>query len=261
MDLYKTTVAMLLTALLYLPAHSQNNRLRTEETIGWYGYFGTFKLSDKLGIHTEYQYRRDDLITKWQQGLLRLGVNYQVNPRVLFRAGYAHAETYPYGEYPINGFGKRFTEHRAYQMAQLSHKEGRLDLIHRFMLEQRFVGKYTSADLTEEDQYPLLHRVRYMIRLQISLKGTTIGDKSPYLAAYDEVLIGFGRNVNANVFDQNRIGVLLGYRFNKQVRVEAGYLNQIIQFGRLVDGKNVFQHNHGLIVSGIFGFDLSKKGE
>ena len=53
---------------------AQNNRINTDEAIGWYGFFGTFKLSDKIGIHTEYQWRREDLITNWQQGLLRLGI-------------------------------------------------------------------------------------------------------------------------------------------------------------------------------------------
>jgi hypothetical protein len=27
--------------------------------------------------------------------------------------------------------------------------------------------------------------------------------------------MGFGKNVNENVFDQNRLAILLGYRFNK----------------------------------------------
>ena len=237
----------------------QNNRLNTNETIGWYNYFGTFKLTDKVGIHTEYQWRRDELITKPMQSLLRVGVNYQLNPRILFRLGYAWIETYPYGEIPINGMGKDFTEHRIFQMVQLSHKEGIVDLSHRFMLEQRFVGRYSSASVEKEDEFPLLHRMRYMVRLQVPLKGTEIKDKTPYLALYDEIFIGFGENVNANIFDQNRIGVLLGYRFNKNVRIEGGYLNQTVQFGRQISGQNVFQNNNGIIINANFNIDLTKK--
>lgn len=248
------------TALILFSAasYAQNNRLNTYENIGWYGYFGTFKLSEKLGIHTEYQWRRDHFITDWQQSLLRLGINYQVNPRALFRAGYAWIETYPYGEIPINGLGRDFTEHRIYEMAQISHKEGIIDISHRFMLEQRWVGRYSSAAVASEDEFPLLHRMRYMARFQIPLKGKAMKDKTPYLAWYDEIMIGFGKNVNANVFDQNRIGILLGYRFDKNVRIEAGYINQTVQFGRLVNGQNVFQHNNGIIVNANFNFDFSK---
>ena len=237
----------------------QNTRLNTSNTIGWYNYFGTFKLSSKLGLHTEYQWRRTDLITSWQQGLLRVGLNYQLNPRVLFRVGYAWAETFPYGDIPINGLGRDFTEHRIFEMAQLSHKEGKVEFSHRFMLEQRFVGRYSSANVSKEDEFPFLNRMRYMIRIQVPLKGNEMKDKTPYFAIYDEILVGFGKNVNANVFDQNRIGILLGYRFNKNIRIEAGYLNQTLQFGRQINGQNVFQNNNGIIINTNFNFDLSKK--
>ena len=254
----KTTTIVL---LMFLTSKllAQNTRLNTNNSIGWYNYFGTFKLSNKFGLHTEYQWRRNDLITSSQQNLLRVGVNYQLNPRVLFRAGYALIETFPYGEIPINGLGRDFTEHRIFEMVQLSHKEGKVDISHRFMLEQRFVGRYSSANVTTEDEFPLFNRMRYMVRLQVPLKGNEIKDKTPYIAFYDEILIGFGKNVNANIFDQNRIGILLGYRFNKNLRIEGGYLNQTLQLGRQIGGQSVFQNNNGIILNTNFNFDLMKK--
>ena len=245
--------------LFFNPTFGQNNRLNTSNQIGWYSYFGTFKLSNKLGIHTEYQFRRTQVITYWQQSLLRLGLNYQLHSAVQLRVGYGWIETFPYGEFSLNGFGKQFTEHRIFQMAQLSQKVGKVDFSHRFMLEQRFVGKYPDVQATKESEFPLLHRMRYMIRMQVPLKGNEIQDKTPYLAIYDEVFIGFGENVNSNVFDQNRIGILLGYRFSKNFRLEGGYLNQTLQFGREINGKNVFQHNNGLIINSNFTLDLMKK--
>lgn len=237
---------------------AQNTRLHDYNTIGWYGLFTTTKLSDKFGIHAEYQYRRYNLLAGWQQSLLRVGANYSLNPRVLFRVGYAWAETFPYGEFPINGLGKDFTEHRIFEMVQLSQKEGIVDISHRFILEQRFVGRYSSADLEKEDEYPFLNRIRYMLRLQLPLIGKEIKDKTPYVAVYDEIFIGFGENVAANVFDQNRIGALVGYRFNKIWRIEAGYINQILQFGRTINGQNVFQHNNGLVINAFLNFDATK---
>jgi hypothetical protein len=252
---------LLFFALTIQYANAQNNRLNTNNNIGWYNYFGTFKLSNKVGLHTEYQWRRNNFITDKQQGLLRLGINYNINPRVLLRAGYAWAETYAYGDIPLNSMGKDFTEHRIFEMLQLSHKEAIIDFTHRFMLEQRFVGRYTSANLFKEDEYPLLNRFRYMARLQIPLKGKVVIDKTPYLALYNEIFIGFGKNVNANVFDQNRIGVSFGYRFNKSIRLEAGYLNQTVQYGRQINGRNVFQYNNGFVINSNFNFAWSKKGK
>ncbi len=253
------TIVLVVCLGCFKIALGQNNRLNTNNNIGWYNYFGTFKVAEKFGIHTEYQWRRNNYITDWQQSLLRVGLNYNLSPRVLFRVGYAWIETYPYGDIPLNGLGRDFTEHRIFEMVQLSHKEGIVDFSHRFMLEQRFVGRYTSANEATEDEFPLLNRMRYMVRFQIPLKGKEIKDKTPYVALYDEVIVGFGKNVNANIFDQNRIGILLGYRFNKNFRIEAGYLNQTLQYGRQISGQNVFQNNNGFIINTNFNFDLTTK--
>ena len=239
--------------------NAQNSRINNHNTIGWYNYFGTFKVSQKFGIHTEYQFRRTETITEWQQSLLRVGVNYQLNPRIQLRLGYAWIETFPYGEIPINGMGKDFTEHRLFQMATITDKVSIVDLSHRFMLEQRWVGRYSNANLTTEDEFPFLNRLRYMFRMQIPLKGKEIKDKTAYLSIYDEVFIGFGKNVNENIFDQNRVGILLGYKFSPSIRIEGGYLNQILQLGREVNNRNVFQHNNGLILNSYFNIDLTTK--
>ena len=70
-------------------SYAQNTRVNEKNNIGWYNYFGIFKLNDKYSIHSEYQLRRDNFITVKQQGLLRLGLNYQLNPKVQFRVGSA----------------------------------------------------------------------------------------------------------------------------------------------------------------------------
>lgn len=256
MNSNRKSIFLFILFFCYQFSFSQNNRISHNNTIGWFNVFGTLKVNEKIGIHTEYQFRRNQIVTEWQQSLLRLGLNYSLNPRVLFRVGYAWIETFPYGEFPINGLGRDFTEHRLFEMVQFSHKEGIVDLSHRFMLEQRFVGRYSSALAEHEDEYPLLHRARYMARFQIPLKGNSITDRTPYAVLYDEIFIGFGNNVNANIFDQNRLGLLLGYRYNKNIRFEGGYLNQILQFGRQINGQNVIQYNHGCILNAYINIEL-----
>lgn len=238
---------------------SQNTRLNTNHKIGWYNYFGTFQVSKKFSFHTEYQLRRNEIVTQWQQSLLRLGVNYQLNPKVQLRFGYAWVETFAYGEIPLNSMGKSFSEYRIFQIATITDKVSIIDLSHRFMLEQRWIGRYSNASLTSEDEFPLIHRFRYMFRMQAPLKGKEIRNKTPYAAMYNELFIGFGKNVNENIFDQNRFGILLGYRLSHLLRIEAGYLNQTLQLGREVSNRNVFQYNNGLIVNVICNFNLIKK--
>lgn len=93
-----------------------------------------------------------------------------------------------------------------------------------------------------------------MFRGDVPLSGPTLDNNEPYFAIYDEIMIGFGKNVNQNIFDQNRLGILTGYRFSGSFRIEGGYFNQIVQFGRLVNGKNYFQNNQGLIINSYFNF-------
>lgn len=238
---------------------AQNTRINNYNAIGWYNYFGTFKFDEKFSIHTEFQFRRNNVIKDKQQGLLRGGVNYQLNPKTQFRIGYAWIETYPYGEIPINGFGKDFTEHRSFQMITISDKLSFIDFSHRFILEQRWVGRYSNSNLSTEDEYLFLNRLRYMLRIQIPLKENSLKKNIPYLAVYDEIFVGFGENVNENVFDQNRLGLLIGCKINNNLRIEAGYLNQILQIGREVDNRNVFQYNSGFIINTNFNFDLIQK--
>lgn len=234
---------------------AQSGRVNTYNTIGWYNYFGNYRLSDKLSLHAEYQWRRTPLITDWQQSLLRIGVNYHLKPSVLFRVGYAWAETFPYGDLPINVYGKAFSEHRLFQLLQLSQQEGRLDFTHRFMLEQRWIGRYSSATLDKEDDYLYANRMRYMFRTVYRLRKDPRKYPLPYVAAYDEILIGFGKNVAVNVFDQNRLGCLLGFKLNSNWTIEGGYFSQILQFSRLVGGQSVMQYNGGIILNASHAVD------
>lgn len=256
----KNSCVLFVLSLIIISVNSlaQNTRIQDSNQIGWYNNIITFKLNSNFGLHSEYQLRRDNYITDKQQGLLRVGLNYLANPKLQIRLGYAWVETYPYGNYPINGMGKDFTEHRIFEMVTLTDKISIFDISHRFTLEQRFVGRYTSPNLTTEDEYVFLNRFRYMFKIQMPLKGKTIKNNTPYVALYDELFIGFGPNVNENIFDQNRIGVLLGYKINDKIRLEAGYLNQTLQLGREVNQRNVFQNNNGIIINTILNFDLSK---
>lgn len=233
---------------------AQQNRLTDKNNIGWYNIFTTTKLNSIWSVHAEFQFRRVGLVTNGQQNLFRTGINYQPDKSVLFRLGYANIETFSYGDYSINALGKQFTEHRIYEMVSLQNKFHSLDLSHRFMLEQRFNGKYSSAALTKEDDYVFLNRLRYMFRVHIPIGNTKSQEKIPFLAFYDEIFVGFGKNVGENIFDQNRIGVLLGYKLNETTKFEIGYLNQIVQLSREIDNKNVFQYNTGLLANIFFNF-------
>jgi hypothetical protein len=239
---------------LSLSVRAQNTRIVDFNYIGWYNAFLTKKINKKWSAHIEYQWRRNNVITDWQQSLLRAGVNYRVNKKLMFRVGYAWIETFPYGDIPLQAAGKTFTEHRSFQAIFLDDTLHSLDIQHRFMLEQRWVGRYLNPGISVEDDYVFVNRLRYMLRLQIPIGKKRMEDRTFYAAFYDEIFIQFGNNVQENIFDQNRVSGLLGYRINKTFRLEAGYLFQSVLLGREIKGNNVLQKNSGIIVNTYFNF-------
>lgn len=242
----------IILACLFFPIISfAQSRLSDENTIGWYGLFITPKISEKVSAHIEYQWRREDLINNWQQSLLRLGINYKISSQLITQAGYGFIFTHPYGDYTLSAVPKTFPEHRIYEQAIISAAVGKTTLSNRFRLEQRWLGKFTSITDNKPSDWIYLNRIRYTPKLEIPVSK----DKKTYISAADEILIGFGKNIGENVFDQNRFFLLAGHKFSPQFKIEAGYLNQIIQLGREIDNKNVFQHNNGLVIYSYINFN------
>ncbi len=246
-------------AFFSVDAEAQNTRLSENNDIGWYTVSLTHKISKKWSAQAEYQWRRTEFGKSWQQSLLRPAINYQVTPALQVQLAYVWAETYPYGEYTINSFGKTFPEHRVAEQVQINDEIGRVGLTHRFRLEQRWLAKYNSAASEKPDDFTFLNRFRYMLRLQCPLQGKTLDDKEFYAAAYDELFIGLGKNVGENIFDQNRTALLVGYKLNRHYRAEGGYFTQTLQLGREVTNRNVIQYNKGFIVSLIMNTGNGKK--
>jgi hypothetical protein len=159
-------------------ASAQNTRITDKNNIGWFNNFTTLKFSNKWSGHLEYQWRRENFVKDWQQSLFRTGVNYQVNNKLSLRLGYAWIETFPYGDFPLQAAGKRFPEHRVFQMATITDNINRVEMSHRFMLEQRWIGRYTNAALAKPVDFIFLNRLRYMYRMQIAIGKKTITDKT-----------------------------------------------------------------------------------
>ncbi|MFV7236057.1 DUF2490 domain-containing protein [Flavobacterium sp. ZB4R12] len=240
----------ILTLFLHNYTFSQEQRITDNNSIGWLAYTGTFKISPKIALHTEYQWRRVEGLKNPQQSLMRTGVNYALRKNVSLNAGYAFAETDPYGDYPN---ANAFSEHRIYEQIILKNPIGKVDVSHRFTLEQRFIEKFLIQNGKTNTDWVFLNRLRYRLRTEIP-----VYKNSWSIILLDEVFIGFGKNVGANVFDQNRLAALVGYKVNKNVKIEAGYLSQILQQGKRVNDKSVFQYNSGFMLTTHLSFDAVK---
>ncbi|SMO95763.1 intein C-terminal splicing region [Chryseobacterium rhizoplanae] len=174
----------------------------------WYMYFGNNKISKKLNWHNEIQYRNFDAVGDLEQLLIRTGIGYDLtenNNNVLL--GYGFILSQPY----VNGEKKENIEHRIFQQYITKQKFGRFYLQHRYRLEERFL----------EDDFRM--RFRYMLGVNIPITQKEMLPKTLYASVYNEIFLHF----NSPVFDRNRVYGALGYVINKNMRIEAGYMNQI----------------------------------
>ncbi len=235
------------------PVFSQNNRQYTNNNNSWWMYIGSHKISEKWGVHLEAQFRRSDFLKQKQQLLLRTGINYHFNNQTTATLGYCFVQTGQYGGFPAKS---DFPEHRLWEQIQLKSMLGRVEVVNRFRLEQRFSNLPIAKNGVFEPGEPVFtNRFRTLHRFSIPLKGKAIEDKSWYVSFYDEIFVNFGKNVALNIFDQNRAYVALGYKVPRLGRVELGYLNQLIVKS---DGVKI-ENNRTLFLGLSSNIDFFKK--
>jgi hypothetical protein len=221
---------------------AQNDRLQDNNSLEWAQLFTTVKLSPKWDALVEYQWRRTNGLKDWQQSLFRTGIQRRLNNQLTLAAGYAWIETFPYGDYPLAANGT-FPEHRIHEQIQLRTTLGKLTVSQRLRIEQRWLGRVQANTKRIIEDWVYSNRFRHLVRLQHPLVQQNAF--SLYGAVADEIFIGAGKNVGANVFDQNRIMLILGSKLSNQISIEAGYINQTLFQGRRVNNNTIVQNNNG----------------
>lgn len=203
---------------------------------GWLMYFGDHPVGKtRWGVHLEGQWRRYQVFNRWQQLLLRPGVNFEVNQRLMISGGYAYINTYRYGDFPA--VGKATPEHRLWEQATLRYRTGEVAWSTRLRFENRFLGRRNGAGALTGYRYE--NRFRALQRATIALRPRW------YVTAYDELFVYVKPYMSSSALDQNRAYVAVGRKFGPHWDVEAGYLLQNIwqRNGRILEA------NHTLMFS------------
>ena len=243
MKLIFSLASLLFSVILF----AQNNRQSDFNNINWVQAFVTKKISPKTDWLIEYQWRRTNGLKDWQQGLFRTAVQYKPNSNFALAIGYAQAETFSYGDFPIASNGT-FPEHRIFEQAIIKQNINKLSISNRFRIEQRWLGKVEAGTNREIESWTFLHRFRYLLKLQYPF------NKKMYGWLGNEIFIGAGKNLGVNIFDQNRIHAAIGYKINNHINIELGYINQTLQQGRMVNNKTIMQKNNGLTLAYIINY-------
>ena len=180
-----------------------------QESGNWWMYFGDAKVSDRIHLHHEIQYRNYNFIGDLEQLLIRGGVGYDLSPNnhnLLLGYGFIQSEI----EGENNGVAP-VIEHRIFQQYLAKHKAGRINFTHRLRMEERFVEGNTK------------YRFRYFISGKIPFSKRQLEARTWYASLYSELFLEPG----INPFERNRLYGALGYAFNNRLKIEAGYMSQI----------------------------------
>ncbi|MFL9830501.1 DUF2490 domain-containing protein [Flavobacterium sp. ST-87] len=196
--------------LLVLLVVANVNAQKTD-TGNWFLYFGNQKINNRWNWHNEVQYRNYNFAGDLEQLLLRTGIGYNLsenNNNLLLGYAYIHSEPY------VAGTDDKLEtdEHRIFQQFITKQQFGRINIQHRYRIEERFV----------KDDFKL--RLRYFLSLNIPINKKEMEKNAVYASAYNEIFL----NTEQNHFDRNRLYGGIGYCFSKNIKVEAGIMSQML---------------------------------
>jgi hypothetical protein len=217
----RTMKKILIFLILMLTVVTKAQETGEDKFGAWYMYFGTNKISEKLSIYTEAQFRYYETTRNFNQLLLRTGLNYHITADAIATLGYGYIETDPtFEEMPLPDglfLENKILEHRIYEQLILKNKLWEFLFEHRYRLEQRFIDNTEFGNNGKETQ----HRARYRLQATLPLTDTF------FLNFYNEIFI----NLQDNAFGQNRLYAAVGIHITENSSMQLGYLKNHFSSG------------------------------
>lgn len=182
----------------------------------WFQYYNETQLSEKWAWLSDAGYRWQNGFKESSQYLIRIGIGYNLNSNCRVSSGFAHLGFYS------NDVLNRM-EFRPYQEVQFKHNFNKIDLNHRYRIEERFSYPYNNNQTKSESTFNF--RFRYSIMVGIPLFKLR-GEKEIILNIGNEIFINAGKDIVNNVFDQNRFIISPSFKLNKQLTFSLTGNNQ-----------------------------------
>ncbi|GAB3231414.1 hypothetical protein GCM10027346_17880 [Hymenobacter seoulensis] len=169
------------------------------------------------GGYAEVQARSNNLFRQFFYNELKGGISYDIskNFSVMVAGGrYSTSDYRDLGDGPLN------VEKRLWQQVTFTHYSARLKVEHRYRVEQRWFS--FRDNITPAGSSTFRNRIRYRLNGFLPLNHATITDQTFFLSAYDEIFL----NPKGPFFERNRVYGGVGYQFDANWTLQAGWLHQ-----------------------------------
>lgn len=198
---YTTFIAGILLFSFTTNSIAQQNP--NDELGAWYILASNSKISEKLSVGLQTQFRFFELASEIQQFKIRTGAKYRIMEGLSVGLGYAYFRNdFSY----LSDTPPSFDEHRIVEDIYLDHKLGKVKVDHRARLENRFIITNGNTDTR--------HWFRYMGKLTYPFLDVWSAD------VYNEIWLNVG---DEPTFAQNWFGIGLSYKFNALIKTRVGY--------------------------------------
>ncbi len=215
--------AICITGLLAIHTIALHAQSPPVNFTGWYGYEGyhPFHEGKAWGLFAEGYIKRNDVIIEEMQYFIRVGINYTLTTGNRITGGFAYQYTTPYDEAsePYN-----WPDYRVWEQYMIRKPTAKGMWVHRFRLEQRWLGRKDEPGEAGFDEYEFENTLRYMIRK------TFVFNENLYGILNDEIHLRTLTTEPDRILDQNRIYAGIGINLNKNKwwRIEVGYMYQLV---------------------------------
>lgn len=207
--------ALLILCLLSFSAFGQKKVVTSDQI--WIQSYNEAKISEKWTALLDGGLRWRGSFDEQQAYIVRGGMAYSLSQNLRISAGFAHQGFYA---------EKKIIRHeyRPYQEILLKDNLGKINLSHRFRVEERFFkDKLMDFSKTEFN-----FRFRYAIMLGIPLANLSAANPQRKLVLNlgDEIFLNAGKEITHRIFDQNRVIISPTLQWNRDLSIAFTYNSQ-----------------------------------
>ncbi|OIQ19478.1 DUF2490 domain-containing protein [Lacinutrix sp. MedPE-SW] len=206
---------LVLTFVFYTKAQEKQTHYSSWNTINF-----SKKINNNWFVNTEFNLRRTNFLKSWEQFIVRPFVHYRISSNLDIAFGYSFIKNYNYSTYsiPID-----VVENNIFQQLTTKQKFSRFSFIHRFRLEERFIGKVIENDFNSYSLKGNNYKNRFRYKFQILVPIKFNASHKIHVVVYDEVHLDLENGLKPKNLDQNWMFLGVSFNANNHINIKTGY--------------------------------------